>query len=93
MSMPHLNFLDIKGWGFKSFKKVSNKKLKLKSKIEDCGKVLLESSIFNLRLSFKFETFFETFETPNPRCPRMIKDSSIFSTIFNLRFEARFKFD
>ena len=36
MSMPHLNFLDIWGSSFKSFKKVSNLKLNLKSKIEDC---------------------------------------------------------
>ena len=60
MSMPHLNFLDIWGSSFKSFKKVSNLKLNLKSKIEDCRKKFcwnLQSSIFDLRLSFKFETF------------------------------------
>ena len=38
MSMPHLNFLDIWGSSFKSFKKVSNLKLNLKSKIEDSSK-------------------------------------------------------
>ena len=62
MSMPHLNFLDIWGSSFKSFKKVSNLKLNLKSKIEDCRfqqnfSYNLQSSIFDLRLSFKFETF------------------------------------
>ena len=60
MSMPHLNFLDIWGSSFKSFKKVSNLKLNLKSKIEDLkipAKLFLQSSIFDLRLSFKFETF------------------------------------
>ena len=55
MSMPHLNFLDIWGSSFKSFKKVSNLKFNLKSKIEDCRKVLLESSIFNLRFEVEFQ--------------------------------------
>ena len=41
MSMPHLNFLDIWGSSFKSFKKVSNLKLNLKSKIEDFRKRIL----------------------------------------------------
>ena len=48
MSMPHLNFLDIWGSSFKSFKKVSNLKLNLKSKIEDCRSF---AGIFNLQSS------------------------------------------
>ena len=55
MSMQHLNFLDIWGSSFKSFQKVSNLKLNLKSKIDFSYN--LQSSIFDLRLSFKFETF------------------------------------
>ena len=47
MSMPHLNFLDIWGSSFKSFKKVSNLKLNLKSKIEDSSKTF--PTIFNLQ--------------------------------------------
>ena len=49
MSMPHLTFLDIWGSSFTSFKKVSNLKLNLKLKIEDCRKSFAE--IFNLQSS------------------------------------------
>ena len=67
MPMPRLNFLDIRGSSFKCcFRAVSNLKLNLKSKIE--GKVLLESSTFNLRFEVEFQIrlFFETFETATP---------------------------
>ena len=53
MSMPHLNFLDMSASSFKRFKKVSNLKLNLKLKIEDCRKSF--AGIFNPQFEVEFQ--------------------------------------